>query len=101
MLEPLPSHDSPMATFLVFLALALLVGACYFIYARSTAVAAARDEGDLQRFMVANRELHLERIDPDLWRTALRLAHGDEGVARARYIELRVQQMKSEAPAAP
>lgn len=89
-----------MATFLAFLAIALLAGACYFIYARSMAVAQAKDDGDLQRFMVANRELHLQRIDHALWDTAMRISHGDEGVARARYIELRVQQMKSEAAAA-
>lgn len=88
-----------MATLLAFLALALLTGACYFIYARSVASAEATDEKDLHRFMVANRELHLERIDPPLWDTALQIAHGDEGVARARYIELRVQQMKREAEA--
>lgn len=84
-----------MATFLAFLALALLTAVCYFIYARSVATAEATDEKDLQRFMVANRELHLERIDTSLWDTALKIAHGDEGVARARYIELRVQQMKA------
>lgn len=89
-----------MATFLAFVALALLAGGCYFVYARSMATAAAADDGDLHRFMVANRELHLERIDHALWDTALQLAHGDEGVARARYIELRVQQMKGEAAAA-
>lgn len=87
-----------MATFLAFLALALLVGACYFIYVRSTA--AAQDDKDLDRFMIANRELHLERIDHALWDTAMRIAHGDEGVARARYIQLRVEQMKNEAAAA-
>ena len=86
-----------MATFLAFLALALLVGVFYFIYARSMATAEAADDKDLHRFMVANRELHLEKIDPALWDTAIHIAHGDEGVARARYIELRVQQMKSEA----
>lgn len=89
-----------MATFLAFLALALLTGVCYFIYSRSVASAAATDENDLQRFMVANRELHLERIDPATWDTALKIAHGDEGVARARYIELRVQQMKAESATA-
>ena len=50
--------------------------------------------------MIANRELRLERIDHALWDTAMLIAHGDEGVARARYIQLRVQQMKSEAAAA-
>lgn len=89
-----------MATFLAFAALALLAGGCYFIYARSMATAGASDEGDLHRFMVANRELHLERIDHALWDTALQLAHGDEGVARARYIELRVQQLKRAAATA-
>lgn len=88
-----------MATLLAFLALALLAGACYFIYARSIAMAKT-DENDLQRFMLANRELHLERIDHALWDTAMQISHGDEGVARARYIELRVRQMKSEAEAA-
>ena len=88
-----------MATFFAFLALALLVGACYFIYSRSMASAEATDENDLQRFMVANRELHLQRIDHDLWDTAMNIANGDEGVARARYIEFRVKQMKSEAAA--
>jgi len=88
-----------MATLLAFLALALLAGACYFIYARSSANAKT-DESDLQRFMLANRELHLERIDHALWDTAMQISHGDEGVARARYIELRVRQMKSEAEAA-
>ena len=86
-----------MATYFAFLALALLVGACYFIYARSMASAAATDDKDLDRFMIANRELRLERIDHALWDTAMLIAHGDEGVARARYIQLRVQQMKSEA----
>lgn len=86
-----------MATFFAFVGLALLVGGCYFIYARSMATADATDDGDLQRFMVANRELYLERIDHALWDTAIRIAHGDEGVAKARYIELRVQQMKNEA----
>lgn len=89
-----------MATFFAFVGLALLVGGCYFIYARSMATAAATDESDLQRFMVANRELYLEKIDHALWDTAIRIAHGDEGVAKARYIELRVQQMKNEAAAA-
>lgn len=89
-----------MATFFAFLALAVLVAVSYFIYRRSMATAAATDEHDLHRFMVANRELHLERIDPALWNTALQLANGDDGVARARYIELRVQQMKAEAAAA-
>ena len=88
-----------MATVFAFLALALLVGACYFIYSRSTAMAAATDEKDLERFMIANRELHLEKIDHALWDTAIKIAHGDEGVARARYIQLRVQQMKNEADA--
>ena len=88
-----------MATLLAFLALALLAGACYFIYARSIATAET-DENDLQRFMLANRELHLERIDHALWDTAMQISHGDEGVARARSIELRVRQMKSEAEAA-
>ena len=88
-----------MATLLAFLALALLAGACYFIYARSVA-SAKTDESDLQRFMLANRELHLERIDHALWDTAMQISHGDEGVARARYIELRVRQMKGEAVAA-
>lgn len=88
-----------MATVFAFLALALLVGACYFIYSRTTAQAQATDENDLQRFMIANRELHLERIDPALWDDAIRIAHGDEGVARARYIELRVRQLKNEAQA--
>lgn len=86
-----------MATFIAFFCLALLVGACYFIYSRTTSAAQGGDERDLQRFMVANRELHLERIDHALWDTAMQIAHGDEGVARARYIELRVQQMKAEA----
>ncbi len=58
---------------------------------------AATDDKDLDRFMIANRELRLERIEHALWDTAMRIAHGDEGVARARYIQLRVQQMKSEA----
>ncbi len=89
-----------MATFFAFLALALLVGACYFIYARSMAAAQATDDKDLDRFMIANRELRLERIDHALWDTAMLIAHGDEGVARARYIQLRVQQMKSEAETA-
>ena len=89
-----------MATLLAFLALALLAGACYFIYARSVATADKADENDLQRFMLANRELHLERIDHALWDTAMQISHGDEGVARARYIELRVRQMKNEAEAA-
>ncbi len=84
-----------MATFLAFLALSLLTGACYFIYTRSLA-SAKTDEDDLQRFMLANRELHLERIDHALWDTAMKISHGDEGVARARYIELRVRQMKNE-----
>jgi hypothetical protein len=88
-----------MATFIAFLLLALLAGACYFIYVHSVARAEATDEHDLQRFMIANRELHLQRIDHALWDTAIRIAHGDEGVARARYIELRVQQMKNEAAA--
>jgi len=88
-----------MATFFAFLALAVLAGVSYFIYARSTATEEATDEGDLQRFMVANRELHLERIDHALWDTAMQIANGDEGVARARYIELRVRQMKIEAAA--
>lgn len=87
-----------MATYIAFLALAALAGVCYFIYVRSTA-AQATDEQDLQRYMIANRELHLERIDPALWKTAMQIAHGDEGVARARYIELRVGQMKREAAA--
>lgn len=86
-----------MATLLAFLALALLIGACYFIYTRSVAMVETNDDGDLQKFMVANRELHLQRIDHALWDTAMRIAHGDEGVARARYIELRVQQMKNKA----
>lgn len=89
-----------MTTFLAFLALALLVAACLFIYRRSQAIADGTDEHDLQRFMVANRELHLERIDHDLWDTAMRISHGDEGVARARYIELRVRQMKDQEAAA-
>lgn len=89
-----------MATFFAFLALALLVGACYFIYRRSMASAEATDENDLQRFMVANRELHLQRIDHALWDSAMQIANGDEGVARARYIEFRVKQMKNEAAAA-
>jgi hypothetical protein len=89
-----------MATFLAFLMLALLVAASYFIYRRSMDHMAATDENDLHRFMVANRELHLERIDQSLWNVAIQLANGDEGVARARYIELRVQQMKQEAAAA-
>ncbi len=88
-----------MENLIAGLALALLVGACYFIYRRSTAAAEATDEGDLQRYMVANRELHLLRLDPAIWDTAMRIAHGDEGVARARYIQLRVQQMKNEAAA--
>jgi len=88
-----------MATVIAFLALALLVGACYFIYSRTTAQAHAPDESDLKRFMIANRELHLERIDHALWDDAIRIAHGDEGVARARYIELRVRQLKIEAQA--
>lgn len=88
-----------MATLFAFLALGLLVGVCYFIYARSMAAVEATDEQDLQRFMVANRELHLQRIDHALWDTAMRVAHGDEGVARARYIEFRVQQMKAETAA--
>ncbi len=83
-----------MATFLVFLLLALLSAACYFIYQRSTTTGAAADEQDLQRIKIANRELLLERIDPATWETALQIAHGDEGVARARYVELRVRQMK-------
>jgi len=86
-----------MATFLAFLMLALLVAVSYFIYRRSMAHMEATDEHDLHRFMVANRELHLERIDAALWNVAIQLANGDEGVARARYIELRVQQMKQEA----
>ncbi|MBS1157826.1 MAG: hypothetical protein H6R15_245 [Proteobacteria bacterium] len=86
-----------MATFLAFLALALLAGACFFIYHRSQAGAEATDEKDLHRYMVANRELRLQRIDHALWDTAMHIAHGDEGVARARYIQLRVQQMKQEA----
>ena len=85
-----------MATFFAFLALALLVGACYFIYVRSNAPAEATDEQDLERFMIANRELHLQRIDHPLWDQAMAIAHGDEGVARARYLQLRVQQMKDE-----
>ena len=89
-----------MANLLAFLALALLVGACYFIYARSMALAEPMDDQDLQRYMIANRELHLQRIDPAVWDTAMRTAHGDEGVARARYIQFRVQQMKSETAAA-
>jgi len=89
-----------MATFFAFLGLVLLIGACYFVYSRSMATAEATDSGDLQRFMVANRELYLEHIDHALWDTAIRIAHGDEGVAKARYIELRVQQMKTEAAAA-
>lgn len=89
-----------MATFLAFLALALLVGVCYFIYRRAMASAEATDEHDLQRFMVANRELHLQRIDHALWDSAMTIANGDEGVARARYIEFRVKQMKSETAAA-
>lgn len=88
-----------MATFLAFLALALLVAACYFIYHRSMASSDGEDENDLQRFMLANRELHLQRIDHLLWDSAMTLANGDEGVARARYIELRVKQMKGEAAA--
>ncbi len=88
-----------MATFFAFAGLVLLVGGCYFIYARSMATADATDDGDLQRFMVANRELYLERVDHALWDTAIRIAHGDEGVAKARYIELRVQQMKNEVAA--
>ncbi|MGE5471404.1 MAG: hypothetical protein ACM3X0_11455 [Bacteroidota bacterium] len=88
-----------MATVLAFLALALLAGGCYFIYARSTATADPTDERDLQRFMVANRELHLLRIDHPTWDTAMQIAHGDEGVARARYVQLRVRQMKEEAAA--
>lgn len=89
-----------MATFFAFLALALLVGACYFIYSRSMATAEPMDDSDLQRYMVANRELHLQRIDPEVWENAMRTAHGDEGVARARYIQFRVQQMKRESAAA-
>jgi len=89
-----------LATYLAFLVLALLIGVFYFIYRRSTATAEAADDEDLQRFMIANRELHLERIDPATWDTAIQLAHGDEGVARARYIELRVRQMKEKAAAA-
>lgn len=89
-----------MATFFAFLGLALLVGACYFIYARSMATAEPMDDSDLQRYMVANRELHLQRIDAAVWDNAIRIAHGDEGVARARYIQFRVQQMKSETAAA-
>ena len=89
-----------MATFLAFLALALLAGVCYFIYHRSMTGAEATDEEDLQRFMVANRELHLLKIDHATWDLAMRIAHGDEGVARARYVQLRVKQMKSESAAA-
>jgi len=90
-----------MATLIAFAILALLAGGCYFIYARSTSSSAdATDEKDLQRFMVANRELHLERIDHAVWDRAMNIAHGDEGVARARYIQLRVQQMKDESAAA-
>lgn len=86
--------------FFAFLALALLVGACYFIYSRSTAMAAATDEKDLERFMIANRELHLRKSTMRSGIMAIKIAHGDEGVARARYIQLRVQQMKNEADAA-
>lgn len=86
-----------MATFFACLALVLLVGACYFIYRRSMAGAPATDNQDLQRFMLANRELHLQRIDHALWDRAMHIARGDEGVARARYVQLRVEQMKNEA----
>ena len=88
-----------MPTILAFLALALLVGVCYFIYSRSMAAAAATDEHDLQRFMVANRELHLLQIDRPTWDMAMQIAHGDEGVARARYVQLRVVQMQRAATA--
>lgn len=88
-----------MATFVAFLALALLIGGCVFVYRRSLAAANDADEGDLPRIRAANRELFLQRIDPQLWDAAMHLANGDEGVARARYLELRIRQMKEQEAA--
>jgi len=86
-----------MATFLIILAMVLMVAAFYFVYRRSTAMADATDEQDLERFKLANREILLGRVDHATWDTAMQIARGDEGVAHARYVQLRVRQMKGEA----
>lgn len=52
---------------------------------------------DSDIYAVVSKEMQRDVIDDGLWAKALSLANGDEKVAKARYIKLRVLQIKSQA----
>ena len=87
-----------MTEFIALLAVALLAAGCVFVY-RASLRRHVECPDELDWIRSANRELRDHRLEATAWADAVRLAGGDEGVARARYLELRVKQMRTTAAA--